>query len=352
MLTSDFDYPLPPELIAQSPAPHREDSRLLVVERSANRIESGSRFADLGRWLRKGDLLVLNDTRVMPARLATFREDKPDIKVEILLLEELEPGRWSCLAGPGRRARPDDVLVFESNSGRTQTRARVAGKTDFGGRVLEFDAGADVRALMESCGSMPLPPYIHRDSALSSDRERYQTVFAKESGAVAAPTASLHFSAELLASLRSNDVRTTHLTLHVGLGTFRPVKTERTEDHIMHGERFRVPSECWSEVQAAKAEGRRVVAAGTTAVRALETFAALPDPEAERDRWLNSALFITPGFRFRILDALITNFHLPKSTLLMLVSAFAGADLVQRAYAQAIAEKYRFYSYGDAMLIL
>jgi S-adenosylmethionine:tRNA ribosyltransferase-isomerase len=342
MLTADFDYDLPRELIAQSPAAERSASRLMILNRASGGLEH-TRFGEIVAHLRAGDVLVLNNTKVLAARLQALAGRK---KVEILLLEELGPRRWSCLAGPGRNARPGDKLAFADGC----CTATVVDKTDFGGRVLEFDAGSDPVGLMEKHGQMPLPPYI---SAEGRDRERdcdrYQTVFAEHPGAVAAPTAALHFTEPLLDRIARAGVEICKVTLHVGLGTFRPVKTENVEEHVMHEEKFRVPRSTVDAVLKARREGRRVIAAGTTAVRALE---ASIGGGLEPGIWHPTRLFIVPGYRFAVVDALLTNFHLPRSTLLMLVSAFAGRESLLRAYQEAIRERYRFFSYGDAMLIL
>ena len=342
MLTSEFDYVLPRELIAQAPATERSASRLIVLDRARQSTEH-SRFEMVANLLRPGDVLILNDTKVLPARLRAASGRR---KVEILLLEKIDDRRWTCLAGPGRNAKPGDRIAFADPA----FTATVAGKTDFGGRILEFDPGSDVGELMRTHGEMPLPPYIAAEGREAKrDMERYQTVFAKNPGAVAAPTAALHFTGPLLERLGTAGVEIRYVTLHVGLGTFRPVKTERVEDHVMHEEKFMIPRETSEAVALAKREKRRVVAAGTTAVRALESLAV---GGLEPDRWHATKMFIVPGYRFRAVDAMITNFHLPRSTLLMLVAAFAGKELLFRSYSEAIRLNYRFYSYGDAMMII
>lgn len=341
MLTSDFDYDLPRELIAQTPAPERASSRLMLLDRARGTV-GHSRFDAIVESLRAGDVLVLNDTKVLAARLQAHSGRK---EVEILLLEELGPRRWSCLAGPGRNARPGDRIVFAD----PQFAASVVDKTDFGGRILEFDAHSDPHALMREHGEMPLPPYIAAEGRdRSRDCDRYQTVFARNPGAVAAPTAALHFTQALLDRIGGAGVEICKVTLHVGLGTFRPVKTETLEEHVMHEEKFRVPRSTSDAISRAKREGRRVVAVGTTAVRALE---ACVGGGLATDEWHSTKLFIVPGYQFQAVDALLTNFHLPRSTLLMLVSAFAGREQLLRAYQEAIRERYRFFSYGDAMFI-
>jgi S-adenosylmethionine:tRNA ribosyltransferase-isomerase len=317
--TSDFDYELPVELIAQQPLADRTASRMMVVDRASGEIRHGQ-FCNFGRYLLPGDLLVLNNTKVIPARTWSTTPE-----VEILLVEDLGENRWSAMLKPGKRSKPGAVLTFAG--GLT---AAVESETDFGGRVLHFSA--DVQPFLAEHGVAPLPPYIKRAQPGPADLPRYQTVYATHPGAVAAPTAGLHFTPEMLAQFPHAFV-----TLHVGIGTFRPVKVENVEDHKMHAERFSIPA----ETKAAIDEARRVVAIGTTVVRALESAG-----EGSTD------IFIRPPFEFRVVDALLTNFHLPKSTLLMLVSAFASRDLIFRAYREAVHERYRFFSYGDCMLIL
>ena len=342
MLTSEFDYALPKGLIAQAPAAERSASRLMILDRARKTI-GHSRFGTLATLLRPGDLLVLNDTKVLAARLQASSGRK---KVEILLLEQIDDRRWTCLAGPGRNAKPGDRIVFTDPA----FAAMVAARTDFGGRILEFDPGSDASELMRTRGQMPLPPYIAAEGRdADRDMERYQTVFAKNPGAVAAPTAALHFTESLLQHLGEAGIEIRYVTLHVGLGTFRPVKTEQVEDHAMQEEKFIVPRETSEAVLLAKRQKRRIVAAGTTTVRALESLAA---GGLDPDRWHATRMFIVPGHRFQAVDAMITNFHLPRSTLLMLVSAFAGKEFLFRAYSEAVRLHYRFYSYGDAMLII
>jgi S-adenosylmethionine:tRNA ribosyltransferase-isomerase len=319
--TSDFDYELPPELIAQQPLPDRAASRMMVLERATGRIRHDE-FRNLAHHLQPGDLLVLNDTKVIPARLWSKTP-----AVEWLLLENLGENRWSTLARPAKRARPGTAVLFEDG----QLTATVIGETDFGGRVLQFSG--DLDGYLEKFGAAPLPPYIKRTRRERADLERYQTVFARVPGSVAAPTAGLHFTAEMLETLPH-----AFITLHVGLGTFQPVRTENIKQHKMHSEWFSIPPETRAAIETA----RRVIAVGTTVVRALES--------GKTEGWTD--LFITPGFQFRVVGALLTNFHLPRSTLLMLVCAFAGRELILRAYEEAVRERYRFFSYGDCMLIL
>lgn len=341
MRTDDFDYYLPPELIAQQPLPRRDDSRLLVLDRRTEQI-SHSHFSDLPAYLQAGDLLVVNDSRVLRARLHGIRE-RTGGAVEVLLLRELDPDLWLSLARPAKRVRAGDRLLLADG----RLLATVCEERAEGQRVLALDAGATpVRELLETVGELPLPPYVHEQPA---DPERYQTVYARAAGSVAAPTAGLHFTPELLQRLSEQGIERAAITLHVGLGTFRPVQVDRIADHIMHEEYGELPPSTALALRAAHARGRWVVAVGTTATRVLET-AALHEADTPWAGWTD--IFIYPGFTFRACDALITNFHLPRSTLLMLVSAFAGKELIERAYAEAIRERYRFYSFGDAMLIL
>ncbi len=341
MRTDDFDYDLPAELIAQQPAERRDQSRLLVVNRATGEI-THSRFCRLPAFLRNGDLLVVNDSRVLPARLRGIREPSGGA-VELLLLRELVANTWLCLARPAKRLRLGDRLAFGDGALTCQVREQ----HEDGQRVVVFDSGArPFNMVLQEVGELPLPPYIHEPPA---DPERYQTVYARASGSVAAPTAGLHFTPELLARLEATGVRRGTVTLHVGLGTFRPVQVDTITDHVMHAEFGILPAETVRAICETRVQGGRVVAVGTTSARVLET-AALVAPAAPWSGWTD--IFIYPGFSFRACGALITNFHLPRSTLLMLVSAFAGKELIDRAYAEAIAERYRFFSFGDAMLIL
>lgn len=332
MLTRDFDYELPEESIAQEPAP-RGESRLLVLDRE----DRHHRVKDLPRLLRAGDLLVLNDTRVIPARLFGHRIGSEG-RMEVLLIEKTGERDWDALVRPGRRARPGTGIAFEGLS------AEVVDKREDRYR-LRFSE--PVEPHLDRLGHVPLPPYIRRPDQ-ASDRERYQTVFARNPGAVAAPTAGLHFSGELLEEIAAAGIGIARVTLHVGIGTFKPVAAERLEDHRMDSERYEVGEETAEAIRRARAEGRRVVAVGTTVVRTLES--AARDGEIRAGSGATE-LFITPGYIFRAVDVLLTNFHLPRSTLLMLVSAFAGRERVLAAYEEAIREGYRFYSYGDAMLV-
>ncbi len=327
MKTADFDYHLPAELIAQFPLADRTASRMMVVNRATGEIRH-DRFRNLGEHLHAGDLLVLNDTKVIPARIWSHEP-----KVELLLIEKLGVDRWSALVRPGKRAKVGATLRFKDD-----VSAMVEGETEFGGRVLRFTG--DMEAYIAVHGAPPLPPYIKQTS--DADRERYQTVFAREPGAVAAPTAGLHFTPELLAQLETSGIGHAFITLHVGIGTFRPVKVENVEEHRMHAEKFSISTATVKAIEAAQ----RVVAVGTTVVRTLESRDELKECIGTTD------IFIRPPHTFRFVDALLTNFHLPRSTLLMLVSAFASRELILKAYEEAVHERYRFFSYGDCMLIL
>lgn len=336
MLTADFDYQLPTDRIASEPAP-RGTSRLLVLDREGP--ERHRKVSDLPEILRPGDLLVVNDTRVLPARLYGQRSPGGG-QIEILLTERIDATAWDALVRPGRRAKPGTRIDFEDGLA-----AEVIEKDPGGRHRLRF--AEPVEPHLDRLGHVPLPPYIERADT-PEDRERYQTVYADKPGAVAAPTAGLHFSEDLLAQLAAAGIETVRLTLHVGPGTFKPVTAERIEDHRMESERYEIPESTADAIAAARAEGRSIVAVGTTVVRTLES--AVEEgrvvPGTGRTR-----LFITPGFRFQVVDLLLTNFHLPRSTLLMLVSAFAGRERILAAYDEAIREGYRFYSYGDAMLV-
>lgn len=340
MRVEDFDYELPEELIAQTPIDQRDASRLMVLRRDERSVEHRC-FCDLPAFLRSGDVMVLNDTRVIPARLWGRR--KTGGKVELLLLQEKAPGVWECLARPGKRTRVGEKLSF----GNGRMMGTVLDKTEYGGRVVSFEAPEGVDRVVDEIGEMPVPHYIKADL---EDADRYQTVYARKRGSAAAPTAGLHFTPELLDEIASRGVEIVRITLHVGLGTFRPVKTEIVEDHVMHSEHFHVSAKAAESINRARKAGGRVVAVGTTTVRTLETVAEPDGTIVSGDGW--TSIFIYPGHDFRSIDAMITNFHLPKSTLVMMVSAFAGREFVLSAYRQAIAERYRFFSFGDAMLIL
>ena len=358
METSEFDYDLPPELIAQTPVEPRDASRLMVVHRSSGEIEHRT-FRDIAGYLCPGDLLVLNQTRVIPARLFG-KKAVTGGKVELLLFSRHDERTWEALAR-GKGLRPGTVLWFRapgkaSASGAEEQRiaAEVIAQTESGARIVRFER--PVEPLLHEMGEVPLPPYIHVPLA---DSERYQTVYGRVEGSVAASTAGLHFTPELLVDLRRLGVEQTFVTLHIGLDTFRPVKEERIEDHQIHTEWVEVTAQVAQQVNRAHLEGRRVIAVGTTVVRSLESAAGGGDPAGEACPWRTvspfsgpTGLYIYPGYRFRAVDAMITNFHLPRSTLLMLVSALAGRDLILGAYHEAIRERYRFFSFGDAMLVL
>ena len=359
MLTRDFDYSLPAAAIAQRPAP-RGASRLLVLDRDGE--ERHRRIADLPALLRPGDLLVVNDTRVLPARLygrvaGTGGGSRASRELELLLVEGLGEREWEVLARPGKRARPGAVIEISDPSGGGDTGsgsgvfAEVVALAGDGRRRVRFSE--PIEPHLERLGHVPLPPYIRRPDQ-PADRERYQTVYARRPGAIAAPTAGLHFSDELLAALDGVGIERAALTLHVGIGTFKPVTAPLVSDHRMDRERYEISEETAAAVARARAGGRRVVAVGTTVVRALEGAAAAAAAAAANGEVPAGAgttdLFITPGFRFQVVDALLTNFHLPRSTLLMLVSAFAGRERVLAAYQEALGLGYRFFSYGDAML--
>lgn len=335
---SDFDYDLPEELIAQTPAPVRDRSRLLVLDRASGSV-SHCTFSDAVDRFVPGDVLVLNDTRVVPCRLAARKAGGG--KAELFLLEELGVNRWTALVRGG------------VDKGRTATvapgvGAEVIDRADDGFSTVRFFGTPDIRALLGSIGRVPLPPYIRRDPG-AEDRERYQTVYAAREGAVAAPTAGLHFTTDLLERIRSRGVATATVTLHVGPGTFQPVRVDEVVRHRIHPERYEVPEATASLVNRARHEGRRIIAVGTTTVRALESAAGGGTVTAGAG---STDLFILPGHCFRAVDGMVTNFHLPRSTLLMLVAAFAGREHVLAAYREAVRERYRFYSYGDAMLVL
>ena len=343
MRVEEFDYELPPELIAQEPLPERDASRLMVVDRDTGRWLH-ARFRDLPRFLRPGDCLVLNDTRVRPARLYGRRPTGG--QVEFLLLQPTEDGRWLALARPGRRVRPGTMVVCGEDR---PLRVYVEEARESGERVIRLEppAGETVDQTLHRLGRVPLPPYIRAEL---DDPERYQTVYAREEGSVAAPTAGLHFTPQLLEQLQAQGVRIAYLTLHVGVGTFRPVTVERVEDHTMHAEFFRVEPAAAAAINEARAAGGRIVAVGTTVTRTLETVAR-PDGTVEPGSgWTD--LFIYPGYRFKAIDGLITNFHLPRSTLIMLVAALLGKERTLAAYREAVARRYRFFSFGDAMLVL
>lgn len=365
MRTVEFDFDLPPELIAQHPAAQRDESRLFVVDRRSGSFQHKN-FADFKSFLRPGDVLVLNNSRVIKARLRG-KNLKTGGAFEILLLEELATNDWWAMMKPGKRARIGTQIQITSkaSSGPSALSAIVTETNSEGHRRLKFIGTTDILTELDCIGELPLPPYIQRDpeNLPPSDAERYQTVFAQTAGSVAAPTAGLHFTEKLLNEIRALGVEIHFVTLHVGLGTFAPVKAELISDHVMHEERYEISTATAAGVNRAKAEGRRVIAVGTTSVRVLESAAQLNDATNPQRKEIvagsnRTRIFIYPPRDFKIVDALLTNFHLPCSTLLMLVSAFAapgetcGRELILSAYTEAIRQRYRFFSYGDAMLLL
>lgn len=374
MLVSDFNYDLPPELIAQHPLPDRAGARMLHLVRPGedrDELLQDRTFREFPQLLRPTDLLVLNNTRVFPARLFGRRSGARSQpvsrrnpaageflqgRVEVLLTRQVaaEPPTWEALVRPGRKIGIGERLFFESSDGTAQLSGEVIARGEFGERTLRFDPAADFFSALEKLGHVPLPPYISRGDE-STDRERYQTVFARERGSVAAPTAGLHFTPEILEAIRARGIEIAEITLHVGLGTFQPIHAERVEEHRLHSEWFRISAEAAAALNRSRAAGRRIVAVGTTSVRTLE-FAALKSALKSRSGEIEpqtgeADLFIYPGFEFKMVDAMLTNFHLPQSTLLMLVAAFAGRERTLRAYEYAAGQGYRFYSYGDCMFI-
>jgi S-adenosylmethionine:tRNA ribosyltransferase-isomerase len=386
---SDFDYELPEELIAQQPPAERGASRMMVVDRATGAFHDDF-FSGLGRHLRKGDLLVLNDSRVIPARLYARRtlrreREKPTGRIEVMLTEPVSPqqlrapsfsaavrsedaervgshepqsaatNQWRALVRPGRKVAIGERLVFPAPDGEILLEAEVLERGPFGERLLDFapvphSSGIDFFSVLDRIGHVPLPPYIHRDDA-TADRDRYQTVFAEERGSVAAPTAGLHFTPQMLAALEASGVEIARITLHVGLGTFAPLRVERVAEVRLHRERYTIGTEAAAAINAAVAEQRRIVAVGTTTVRTLESAALAAAGNPIQPHSGTTDIFVSPGFEFRLVGALLTNFHLPQSSLLMLVSAFAGRENVLAAYKHAVQEKYRFFSYGDCMFI-
>jgi len=340
MRTSDFYYDLPEELIAQHPPQVRGDSRLMSVDGDTGFIQHMN-FLELPSLLHPGDCLVVNNTRVIPARLLGVREDT-GAAVEILLLKRLSKDSWETIVRPGKKVRKDHVVVFIPG----KLSCRVEEVLDTGNRIVRFFFTGIWEEILDEAGTMPLPPYIHEQL---EDRERYQTIYSRDPGSAAAPTAGLHFTKELLTQIRDMGVTVAELTLHVGLGTFRPVKSGEITEHVMHSEWYSFTQEASEQVRMAKARGGRIIAVGTTSCRTLESVAA-KDPEMKASEgWTD--IFIYPGYTFKCIDALITNFHLPESTLIMLVSAFAGKEHVLAAYKEAIEQKYRFFSFGDAMFL-
>ena len=342
MKLTDYDYDLPEALIAQQPCPQRDASRLMVVDRRTRKIHH-AQFSQIGEFLPTGTLLVLNNTKVIPARLIG-RKLPTGGKIELLLTRQKGTNSWEALLKPGRRVTHGTRIVF----GEGVLTGKVLAKSSLGLYTVRFAYEGDFEEILAQVGRVPLPPYIKREPN-RTDKEEYQCVYAKEAGAIAAPTAGLHFTLDLMDKLRRDGIHHVTLTLHVGLGTFQPVKVEDIEMHKMHSEYFELSQMSANQINTAKEEGRKIVAVGTTSVRALETVAS--DCSVNPYQGYTD-IFIYPGYQFKVVDALVTNFHLPKSTLLMLVSAFAGHEFIFEAYQEAIAQKYRFYSYGDAMLIL
>lgn len=340
MRTSDFDYDLPQELIAQTPLERRDASRLMVLHRKGNVIED-RHFYDIASYLQPGDCLVMNDSRVLPARLLGKRLPSGGV-AEILLLTDRGNGVWECLVKPGRKLHTGAEVSF----GDGLLTATIIEETENGGRLVQFHYDGIFLELLERLGKMPLPPYIKEEL---EDGERYQTVYSKNIGSAAAPTAGLHFTKELLSEIERKGVRLAFVTLHVGLGTFRPVKTEEITDHHMHAEFCMISEETAGILNDVRSKGGRIICVGTTSCRTLESLAEEDGSFCEKSAWTD--IFIYPGYRFKAMDALITNFHLPESTLIMLVSAFAGREFVLRAYEEAVKKQYRFFSFGDAMLI-
>jgi S-adenosylmethionine:tRNA ribosyltransferase-isomerase len=345
MHTSDFDYELPERLIAQEPLARRDASRMLVLNRFRQTWHD-SQFASLPQYLRTKDILVVNNTRVFPARLRGERASSGGA-VELLLLREIEPSLWQTLVKPARRLQTGARITF----GTSNLQAQIIESRPDGVRIIRFESEQDLDLLIDQIGETPLPPYIQRGAGSSEDdRERYQTIYANQRGAVAAPTAGLHFSPEVLTQVKDQDVQIAQITLHVGYGTFEPVRVEDVSRHAVAPEWFSIPEAAAQSINRARAKGGRIIAVGTTTARALESAAGLNDEIAAGSGFTD--LTIIPGYRFRVVDALLTNFHLPRSSLLILVSALAGRKIVLAAYCHAVKKDYRFYSYGDCMLIV
>ncbi|MEG1886823.1 MAG: tRNA preQ1(34) S-adenosylmethionine ribosyltransferase-isomerase QueA [Oscillospiraceae bacterium] len=338
MKKSEFYYDLPTNLIAQTPVEPRTSSRLLVLNKKNGSV-AHKHFSDIKEYLQEGDCLILNDTRVLPARLFGTKSDTGAV-VEFVLLKQLSGNKWECIAGPGKKAKENSAFVFSD-----ELKAIVTDVLDNGNRIIKFTYDGNFYEILDRVGQMPLPPYI---TEKLEDKERYQTVYSKELGSAAAPTAGLHFTKELLAELAQKGVKIGYVTLHVGLGTFRPVKVDEITEHKMHSEFYHIPQVTADLINNTKEAGGRVVCVGTTSCRTVESAAAKGRITECSD---NTEIFIYPGYKFKCMDALITNFHLPESTLIMLVSAFAGYDNTMNAYKTAVREKYRFFSFGDAMFI-
>ncbi|MGG7212273.1 tRNA preQ1(34) S-adenosylmethionine ribosyltransferase-isomerase QueA [Clostridium nigeriense] len=340
MRVSDFDFDLPEELIAQHPLEKRDASRLMVLDKKTGSIEH-RHFHDVMEYLNEGDTLVLNNTRVMPARLIGEKEGTGG-KIEFLLLKRLDGDKWECLAKPGKRAKIGQSFIF----GEGKLKCKVVDIIEEGNRIIEFSYDGIFEQVLDELGEMPLPPYI---TEKLDDKERYQTVYSKEEGSAAAPTAGLHFTNDLLEEIKAKGVNIAYLTLHVGLGTFRPVKVEDINEHIMHSEYYHLDKENADLINETKKRGNKVIAVGTTSTRTLETIGDDNGFVREQSGWTD--IFIYPGYKYKVIDELITNFHLPESTLIMLVSALVGKENVMNAYNIAVKEKYRFFSFGDSMII-
>ncbi|MGL5615477.1 MAG: tRNA preQ1(34) S-adenosylmethionine ribosyltransferase-isomerase QueA [Sarcina sp.] len=340
MKVKDFDFDLPEELIAQHPLEKRDSSRLMVVDRETGELKH-EHFHDILNHLRKGDTLVLNNTRVLPARLFGTKVDT-GAKVELLLLKRIKGNLWECLTKPGKKAKVGAEFTF--GEGKLKAVVRAIGEE--GNREIEFIYDGIFEQVLDELGQMPLPPYIHEKL---EDKERYQTVYSKEKGSAAAPTAGLHFTKELLQEIKNKGVNVAYLTLHVGLGTFRPVKVDDINNHVMHSEYYHLDSENAEIINNTKKNGGRVISVGTTSTRTLETIADENGRVKESSGWTD--IFIYPGYKWKVVDNLITNFHLPESTLIMLVSSLAGKELTMKAYETAVKNKYRFFSFGDSMFI-
>ena len=339
MKTEDFYYDLPEELIAQHPLKNRSDSRLMLLNKDNGEIEH-KHFYDIINYLNPGDVLVLNNTKVMPARLFGHRENK-DEKIEVLLLKQKEDDIWECLTKPGKKTKIGSKIIFSD-----KLKAEVVDISEDGSRYIKFFYNGIFNEILDELGEMPLPPYIKEKL---EDKSRYQTIYSKVEGSAAAPTAGLHFTEKLLEEIKNKGIDIVYLTLHIGLGTFRPVKADRIEDHQMHSEYYILNEDAAKRINRARENGNRVIAVGTTSVRTLESIASNDGKLSEKSGWTD--IFIYPGYKFKAVDALITNFHLPESTLVMLVSAFASKEKILNAYNEAIKEKYRFFSFGDAMFI-
>ena len=338
--TSDFYYELPERLIAQTPIKERDHSRLLVLDKKTGKIEHKN-FFNLTEYLNAGDCLVINDTKVLPARLFGNKKDTKAL-IEILLLRRIDDKQWEILVKPGKKARIGTEIVFEEKL----LTGKIVDILEEGNRIIKFEYGGIFEEILDKLGEMPLPPYIHEKL---QDKDRYQTIYAKHLGSAAAPTAGLHFNDRLLEEIEKQDVNIARLTLHVGLGTFRPVKTEYINEHIMHSEYFELNKSEANKINTAKQTGHKVITVGTTSVRTLETIADDEGIVNESKGWTN--IFIYPGYKYKVVDSLVTNFHLPESTLIMLVSALAGKENIMKAYSEAVEKEYRFFSFGDAMYI-